>query len=39
LEVYDDIDADILLNAADGDFDLLEAALDQIVASGRDSTK
>lgn len=37
--VYDDIDVDVLLNAADGDFDLLEGALDQIVASGRDSTE
>lgn len=37
--VYDDIDVDILLNAADGDLDLLESALDQIVASGRDSTE
>ena len=37
--VYDDIDVDVLLNAADGDLDLLEGALDQIAASDRDSTE
>ncbi|MFC5419633.1 DUF86 domain-containing protein [Bosea eneae] len=37
--VYDDIDVDVLLNAADGDFDRLEGALEQILASGRDSTE
>ncbi|MBA4222451.1 DUF86 domain-containing protein [Bosea sp. (in: a-proteobacteria)] len=37
--VYNDIDVDVLLNAADDDFDLFEGALDQIVASGRNSTE